>query len=121
MSCGCPSVSLTARWVGIIFRLRTGFVFCTFVKVEMTQLLMEGLSQSQTNHKTHLIAFVEAQVSFYKLNIFHHLPPCTGAILCSGTHGHAGPQQAAGEVSIAQWASHWHAPVFGPGSFACAT
>lgn len=34
-------------------------------QVEITKLLMEGLSQSQTNHLRHLHAFVESQVQFY--------------------------------------------------------
>jgi len=34
-------------------------------QVEITKLLMEGLSQSQTNHLRHLQAAVEAQVQYY--------------------------------------------------------
>lgn len=34
-------------------------------QVEITKLLMEGLSQSQTNHLRHLTAAVEAQVQYY--------------------------------------------------------
>ena len=34
------------------------------MQVEITKLLMEGLSQSQTNHLRHLQAAVEAQVRF---------------------------------------------------------
>ena len=34
-------------------------------QAEITQLLMEGLSQSQTNHVRHLKAFVAAQVEYY--------------------------------------------------------
>jgi len=34
-------------------------------QVEMTKLLMEGLSQSKTNHRRHLLAFVESQVQYY--------------------------------------------------------
>jgi len=34
-------------------------------QVEITKLLMEGLSQSQTNHLRHLHALVESQVQFY--------------------------------------------------------
>lgn len=34
-------------------------------QVEITKLLMEGLSQSQTNHLRHLQAAVEAQVKYY--------------------------------------------------------
>jgi len=39
---------------------------CEFDRqVDITALLMEGLSQSQTNHRRHLIAFVESQVQYY--------------------------------------------------------
>ena len=34
-------------------------------QAEITKLLMEGLSQSQTNHVRHLKAFVAAQVEYY--------------------------------------------------------
>ena len=34
-------------------------------QVEITKLLMEGLSSIQTNHLRHLHAYVEAQVKFY--------------------------------------------------------
>ena len=34
-------------------------------QAEITKLLMEGLSQSQTNHVRHLKAFVAAQVDHY--------------------------------------------------------
>eukprot|EP00090_Calanus_glacialis_P003045 TRINITY_DN12209_c0_g1_i3.p1 TRINITY_DN12209_c0_g1~~TRINITY_DN12209_c0_g1_i3.p1 ORF type:complete len:268 (-),score=83.74 TRINITY_DN12209_c0_g1_i3:515-1318(-) len=34
-------------------------------QVEMTKLLMEGLSHSKTNHRQHLLAFVESQVRLY--------------------------------------------------------
>ena len=33
-----------------------------FAQAEITKLLMEGLSQSQTNHVRHLKAFVASQV-----------------------------------------------------------
>lgn len=34
-------------------------------QVEITKLLMEGLSSIQTNHLRHLNEFVEAQVKYY--------------------------------------------------------
>merc|ERR1719239_1360334 len=34
-------------------------------QAEITKLLMEGLSQTQTNHLRHLKEFVEAQVGYY--------------------------------------------------------
>ena len=36
-------------------------------QAEITKLLMEGLSQSQTNHVRHLKAFVAAQVLHYSI------------------------------------------------------
>ena len=52
---------------------RTLIFYCTLFmliwylisKAEITKLLMEGLSQSQTNHLRHLKAFVAAQVEYY--------------------------------------------------------
>ena len=40
-------------------------LMCPYCQVEMTKLLMEGLSHSKTNHRQHLLAFVESQVRLY--------------------------------------------------------
>ena len=42
-------------------------------QVEITRLLMEGLSQSQTNHLRHLQAAVEAQVSRLVTTVWVHM------------------------------------------------
>ena len=39
-----------------------GFKVNSVLQAEITKLLMEGLSQSQTNHLRHLKAFVSSQV-----------------------------------------------------------